>query len=301
MKKSLKICIVVVFLSTALVTRGNILPTGLAFYKQGAVTLSNPGDYDWWYGCSPTSAGMIIGHYDVAGYNGHSYSNLVPGGQAENSTFGSGPYLVNNAIASPGHIEDFYSNLSSDAGYGLSGDDLPPPWHSFDCLADFMGTSQDIYENSNGETTFYYWTDGTPFTSTDAAAAAVADFDGMYGMGEYLRYAGYDAATLYTQHIYSPDAPLGFTFEQYVAEIDAGRPVMIQVEGHSMYGYGYDAANNTVLLHDTWSLGEHSMTWGGSYAGMQQWGVVALTPVPEPATICLLGLGSVVLLRKRRA
>ena len=121
----------------------------------------------------------------------------------------------------------------------------------------------------------------------------------MYGIGEYLKYKGYDASALYTQLIYSQNAPLGFTFEQYMAEIDAGRPVMIQVEGHSMYGYGYVADSNTVLLHDTWTLGEHSMAWGGSYDGMQQWGVVVLTPVPEPATICLLSLGVLSLILRR--
>jgi hypothetical protein len=259
MKRLLELCIVVVLLSTVMATKGNALPDGIAFYKQGEVTLSNPGDYDWWYGCSPTSAGMIMGHYDVSGYNGHSYANLVPGGQAEDDTYGSGPYLANNAIASSGHINDFYGG-----GYGASSDDVAPPWHSFDCLADFMGTSQDNCENSNGSTTFYCFKNGAPFYESDALNYGLSDLDGMYGIGEYLAYAGYDADTLYTQHIYTPSTPLGFTFAQYIAEIDAGRPVIIQVKGHSMYGYGYEAANNTVLLHDTWTLGQHSMTWGGS-------------------------------------
>jgi len=299
MKKLLKLCTVVVLLSATMTAKGNIIPDGLAFYKEGAVALSSPGDYQWWYGCSPTAAGMIMGHYDVSGYGSHSYDNLVPGGQAEDNTFGSGPYLANNAIASSGHINDFYKG-----GYGASGDDVTPPWHSFDCLADFMGTSQDSYGNTNGGTTFYYWSNGAPFTASDALNYGVYDSDGMYGIGEYLRYAGYDAATLYTQLIDtgSYGTPLGFTFAQYTAEIDAGRPVMIQVEGHSMYGYGYDstATAPTVLLHDTWNLGEHSMTWGGSYSGMQQWGVVVLTPIPEPATICLLGLGVLGLLRRKK-
>jgi hypothetical protein len=295
MKKLLKLCTVIVLLSTVMAAKGDIIPDGLAFYKQGSVTLSNPGDYDWWYGCSPTSAGMIIGHYDVCGYNGQSYSNLVQGGLAENNTYGSGPYLANNAIASSGHISNFYGG-----GYGASGDDVAPPWHSFNCLADFMGTSQDSCGNANGWTTFYYWLNGKPFTASDALTYGVSGLDGMYGIGEYLEYAGYDAATLYTQHIYTTSTPLGFTFAQYMAEINAGRPVIIQVEGHSMYGYGYDSATTTVILHDTWTLGLHSMTWGGSYSGMQQWGVVALTPVPEPATICLLGLGALSLISRKK-
>jgi len=294
MEKLLKLCIVAVLLSAVMAASGDILPDGLAFYKQGSVTLSAPGDYDWWYGCSPTSAGMIIGHYDVCGYNSQSYGNLVQGGNAENSTYGGGTYLANDAIASSGHISDFYSG-----GYLASGDDVAPPFHSFNCLADFMGTSQDSVGNVNGSTTFYYWTNGAAFTAADALNNNVADLEGMYGIGEYIRYRGYDAASLYTQHIYTTSTPLGFTFSQYMAEINAGRPVIIQVENHSMYGYGYDAASNTVLLHDTWTLGLHSMTWGGSYSGLQQWGVVALTPVPEPVTLLLFGLGTM-LLRKRK-
>jgi hypothetical protein len=308
MKKLLELCTVVVLLSTVMAAKGDVIPDGIAFYKQGAVTLSNPGDYDWWYGCSPTSAGMIMGHYDVSGYNGQFYDNLVPGGQAEDNTYGSGPYLANNAIASSGHISDFYGG-----GDGASLDDVAPPWHSFNCLADFMGTSQDSCGNSNGATTFYVWINGVPFTASDAVTYGVANLDGMYGIGEYLEYAGYDAEVLYSQLIPgvadwlwpgtgTPTNTSGFTFAQYMAEIDAGRPVIIQVEGHSMYGYGYDSANNTntVLFHDTWTLGQHSMTWGGSYSGMQQWGVVALTPIPEPTTICLLGLGALSLLSKKK-
>jgi hypothetical protein len=65
-------------------------------------SLSGAGTYDWWYGCSPTSAGMLLGQYDRNGY-----SNLVPGGPAEVNTFGNPGALVNSAIASSGHIHDF--------------------------------------------------------------------------------------------------------------------------------------------------------------------------------------------------
>ena len=59
----------------------------LGYYVQGStVNLGGPA-YDWWYGCSPTSAGMMMGYYDIHGYAGQSYANLVPGGTAENSTF----------------------------------------------------------------------------------------------------------------------------------------------------------------------------------------------------------------------
>jgi len=264
----------------------------------GAAILSNAPDYAFWYGASPTSAGMIMGYYDINGYNGLRYDNLVPGGTAELSTFpqtNAWDALVKNVIASQGHVNDFYIGP-----YAASGDDriTPPPYHNFNSLADFMGTSQDSVGNSNGTTTFYFWTDGAKFTAQDAFNYGVWNNDGMYGMLEYLKYTGYDAAQIYTELIKKPGMANGFTFDDYMAEIDAGRAVMIQVEGHSMFGYGYDAQNNLIYLHDTWGLGQHQMTWGGAYSGMNQWGVVVMeltggTPstVPEPTTMLLLGSG----------
>lgn len=285
----------------------------IGFYSQGApVTLGNTGDYKWWYGCSPTSAGMMVGYYDRNGYGGSDYSNLVPGGVAEANTFGAGPYLVNSIIASPGHIADFYK---TPPGYNGSLDDNPSPWHAFNCLADFMGSSQDAVGNTNGMTTFWYWLNGAPFTPADALSTGVWNKDGMYGIKEYVNYAGYNVKGLYTQSIYSPGAPSGFTYSQYMAEIDAGRPVLIQVEGHTMLGYGYDAAaNNSVCVYDTWAPNGQNpgvMTWGGSYSGMQQWGVevLELEPsssgvVPEPMTLTcgLIGLACIGgYLKRRRA
>jgi hypothetical protein len=305
-KKLLVFCTTAALMLTATASYGALVAPdgtletlGIVSYEEGGTaTLPEPGDYEWWYGCSPTAAGMLIGYYDVQGYNGQSYGNLVPGGQAEDNTYdGSDTYLANNAIASSGHINDFYSG-----GYGASGDDVVPPTHEFDCLADFMGTSQDDYDNSNGATTFYFYTDNNPLTASKIYEYGPEYYnsDGMYGIGEYINYAGYDTAVLYSQFIYGYEGiSAGFTFEQYMAEIDAGRPVLIHVDNHSMFGYGYDAATNTVLLHDTWSLGQHSMTWGGSYEGLDHYGVTVLTLVPEPATITMLLIGSLVFIKNK--
>ena len=94
---------------------------------------------------------MLMGWYDHFKLEHWSYENLVPGGHPERDTYppaaSSGVYRVNDVIASPGHIADFYRGP-----YEASGDDAPGPHHSFDCLADFMGTSQDSVGNINGST-----------------------------------------------------------------------------------------------------------------------------------------------------
>lgn len=281
----------------------------IAFHKPGGTVLS-PCDYDWWHGCSATSAGMAVGHYDREGYNGATYGNLVPGGTAELSTFGMTDWsaLVDPVVASTGHCNDFYSGDMTDGGteppggaYKVSGDDVAKPWHSFDCLADFMGTSQDAYGNVNGATTFYYYKDGSPLTAANAVSHGIQDQSGMYGIKEYLQYCGYDEQTLYNQYIkgYGTDPSKGFTLAQYQAEIDADRPVLIQVAnidegGHTMCGVGYDDNNpSTIYLNDTWSSGPHTMTWGGSYSGLEHVGVTVLEVVPEPATLMLLAVGGV--------
>ncbi len=280
----------------------------LSYYVQGGTLAGpepNPG-YNWWYGCSATSAGMMMGFYDRNGYEGLGYSNLVPGGVAEASTFGNSGALVNQAIASTGHQYDFYSagpghpyayNTGGGIGfgYGASGDDLTPT-HNYNCLADFMGTSQDSIGNVNGATTFYAYDSGTSVTPGILEYFGLQGNDGMYGVKEYVEYAGYEVADIYTQ-VTNNVASSGFTFDDYKAEIDAGRVVMIHVEGHSMFGYGYDGSN-TVILSDTWSSGLHSMTWGGSYANMSMWGVTvlelaggAVVPLPAAVLLGMLGMG----------
>jgi hypothetical protein len=278
-------------LSLFILFSGTAAATSIARFSQGAP------DYDWWYGCSPTSAGMMLGYYDRNGYNGLRYDNLVPGGTAEESTFSNPGALVNNTIASTGHIDDFYS---SDYGggytaYNGSGDDVASN-RSFDSLADFMGTSQDAHGNSNGATTFYSYTNGSRFYDSDALSLGVWNSDGMYGIGEYIGYAGYGTNNLYTQYTDNQGLTYGFSFVDFMMEIDAGRVVMIHVEGHSMFGYGYDEATGEIYLHDTWSEGEKSMLWGGSYQGLSMWGVTAFeltggSPVPLPPAVLLFGSG----------
>jgi len=287
------------------VTYGTVVINGaeLAFRRQGG-TITDACDYDWWYGCFPTAASMLMGHYDRQGYG-----NLVPGGMAELETHYGPPVgwdaLVPHIIASQGHVADFYSNSPPPGGgaaYGVSGDDVPAPWHQFNSLADFMGTSQDAYGNSNATTTLWNWTDGSRLDWYEMPGLELADESGMYGILEYIRYCGYDVATLYNQYILGYEGnTLGFTLEQYKAEIDAGRPVLIQVESHSMAGVGYSEDIETlILVQDTWTSGPHGLTWGGSYSGLPHYGVTVLEIVPEPATLALLGMGVVVMVVRRR-
>jgi cell division septation protein DedD len=100
------------------------------------------------------------------------------------------------------------------------------------------------------------------------ADAGISQLDGTYGRKLFYEARGYTVTNCYNQ---STDNIIGagFSFAQYKAEIDAGRPVLLNLAGHTIVGVGYDNATNTVYLHDTWDYATHSMTWGGSYSGMQ--------------------------------
>ncbi|MFH2038504.1 MAG: family 16 glycoside hydrolase, partial [Chloroflexota bacterium] len=84
----------------------------------------------------------------------------------------------------------------------------------------------------------------------------------------------------------------GFTYANFKIEINAGRPVLLNLEGHSIVGVGYSTTSNTIYIHDTWhSSGDQTMTWGGSYSGMalQSVSIVNLqstapVTVPTPLT-----------------
>ncbi len=219
-------------------------------------------DYEWWYGCSPTSVGMIMGYYDVWGYNGITY-DLVLGGTAELNSFGldslypAGPTLLcNKAIASAGHITDFYISYGDTSPDPLASGRIIPD--QFDCLADFMGTSQNNLTslgegNPDGTTTIWSYEDGTPMTDTDIFNFGydVYNNSGLYGVIEYIQYCGY-TATGFNQYIQGYlGNTLGFTFVNFMNEIDSGRPVWLHLTGHDIIAYGYDELTQEVLVHDT--------------------------------------------------
>ena len=76
---------------------------------------------------------------------------------------------------------------------------------------------------------------------------------------------------------------------------------MIHVEGHTMVGFGYDDTTTDLMdIHDTWDYLDHTMTWGGSYYGMQHQAVtivqlaaqepgadlaISKTDDPDPVTV----------------
>jgi hypothetical protein len=168
--------------------------------------------------------------------------------------------------------------------------------HTADSTADFMGTSQSSFGLPDGATAFYYYPSGDPLY--DYAASGTPD--GCHGMRLFAQSRGYTVTANFYQLIKGrgTDPNKGFTFADFMAEIDAGRPVLIQVTGHTMLGYGYDTTGNTIHIHDTWNYSNHTMTWGGTYSstGMRHDAVTVLrlsgSPSPPPPTSATIAVTS---------
>lgn len=305
------------------------LQAGLSAY-----TLQNYTAMSWWYGCAPTTGGMWLAYYDTNGYKGQSFSNLIPG---TTGSYISGAYndtqVLRRIVASEEHQRDYYNagtygydngggeylgsdNLWHTYGYNESGDDSTTTSHADNCLADLMGASRDAFDLSNGATYILCNDDGSRLYGTDRF-----EVDGygplptlLSGVGEFIQNQGYGIAWCYAQYsdLYMQANSLGggFTFTDYVAEIDASRPVAVYFYGtgggHFMLGIGYDAASESIICLNTWNDTLETIGWDESFHDMSLAGAMALelAVVPEPAQFGLgagvAGLVALARLRRRQ-
>ena len=257
----------------------------------GINVLSQVPAFTWCYGCSATSAAMMMGYYDNNGYS-NMYSGASNGGVCplNNETYwgnttwpsvtcGECPLAATHkgidGRTIRGHVDDYWIDYSESVITDPYITDGVTEHTQGDCTADYMGTNQSKYDNSDGSTTFYNNTDGSPLSNYTGCEPDGRD--GCHGMRLFVESRGYTVTNNFSQYIYGYNGNTkGFTFSNFKTEIDAGRPVMIQVEGHSMLGYGYNNTGNTIYIHDTWDNSDHSMTWGGTYSDMKHYGVTVI-------------------------
>ncbi len=260
-----------------------------------AGALSQVPAFRWVFGCSAVSGAMIAGYYDRTDfpniYTGPTESGVIP--LSEDTNWGTWPdragdtYPDNPLIASHfgldgrntyGSVDDYWYSY-------LSGKDDPyitEPWsqHAWgDAIGDFMKTSQSAYGNDDGSTSFYsYSSSALPLTCSAMEGYGIDTEDGTYGRKLFYEARGYTITDCYAQPTDNAKRG-GFSFAQFKAEIDAGRPVLLNLQGHSIVGVGYDDSTKTVYIHDTWDNNDHTMTWGTSYSGMRLLSVSIVNPV----------------------
>ena len=254
--------------------------------------IANFPSYSWVFGCSAVSGTMIAAYYDRGDYS-NIYTGSTNGGVYPliDTGFGTwtdsvGAIYPNNplvaskqgvdGLAVRGSINDYWVSYGSIAAdpYITGG------WAEHTTktsVGDWMGTSQSAKSNSDGATTFYTYASSSGKLNCDALAGYTSPIDGNWGRREFYTSRGYTSTDCYNQKT-DNTATGGFSFANYKAEIDAGNPVMINLLGHTIVGYGY-ADPSTVYIRDTWSSNtseNRSMTWGGSYEGMEMMSVSIL-------------------------
>lgn len=174
-------------------------------------------------GSAPTAAGMLVGYYDLQ----DAYGNLIEGDASMMTA------EVMAAIASPGHNADY----ASYGGVYDWIDILPTPdmseidptgAHVDNCLADFMRTSRSV--------------DGMLYGETLPQNIAP-------GIEAYFAYRGYSATAEYV--------PWGeFTWASLVTEINAGRPVLLNVDA------GMDGVGDTIITAIGYDMTTHQYAVG---------------------------------------
>ncbi len=259
----------------------------IATPSRNAVMLNGVPAFDWCYGCSATSGAMMAGYYDRGAfaqiYTGPVNAGMVP---LNNSAWGPGECTLSathmgyDGLAGSGHVDRFWTNNSGNDPFG-PGDPTGTYWG---CTADYMGTNQQWWGNSDGSTTFAYYVDGSPLYDPGDGESGPPYFrDGIHGLRLFFQSRNYAVSVNYNQYIQGWDGnEFGYTLAQFRASIDAGIPVMIQIEGHSMVGVGYESASSTIYIHNTWDHSLHSMTWGATYSNMAHYGVGVLELIPPP-------------------
>ncbi|MDY7010623.1 MAG: hypothetical protein SVV80_07710 [Planctomycetota bacterium] len=254
---------------------GDGVPGGNFVYsaQSGQVYLADVPAYEWWFGCAPTAAGMLIGYYDAFA----GYEDLIVGDASTQTddvneaiaSSGDGTYFCNaygyyelpwtvDATPGTGHIGDYaiYDGVD-DYYYFTPYPDMseidPAGAHADDCLADFMHTSR----SADGLTLGGTWAN-------------------MMGLGatEYVAYRlpGHTAS--------STDVVWGaLTLSMLAAEINAGRPVLLSVDSsgngqvdHAITAIGYDLINQQYAYYNTYDADIHWADFHGVTAG-QAWGI----------------------------
>jgi len=236
--------------------------------------------FNWVFGCSAVSGAMVAGYYDRSGwpniYVGPTNGGVMPLNNSSWPTWSDGSRTYPNCplIASKNGVDGRTSRGSVDdywVQYGSATSDpyLRNGWtqHAWgEAIGDYMKTSQSAFGNTDGSTTFYNYTSSANRLTCDAMAADNLP-DGTLGRKLFYQARGYTVTDCYNQKTDNTISG-GFSFAQFKAEIDAGRPVLLNLAGHSVVGVGYDAATNLVYIHDTWDYSDHTMTWGAGYSGM---------------------------------
>ncbi len=303
----------------------SLAAAALPFTTSGAVSavLTGVPDYAWYGGCFGTASGNLMGYWDRHGF-ADFYTGPTAGGVAPLDSSGAHASIRSMWVSAagvdgrpadqPGHEDDYYVGYESTAPdpYVTAG----RPEHAPDCIGDFIGLSQNKWENLNGECdgnidafSFVFW-DGNGdrrvnFIPPPQGSGPVTDIPS--GLRAWTADRGYGANVFSQLTDFNPSVPAGhgFTFEDLKAEIDAGYPVLLYLQSyneisralpnmpkanphmHGMLAYGYyvtDSGTKFVRYRTSWASGDAVLSaWGPQdwQAQLPVRGVIGFHPMPK--------------------
>lgn len=300
------------------------------------VSLVDVPDYTWHVGCFGTAAGNMMGFWDRHGfpdfYTGPTSDGLAPlnsnGLNAGiRSMWASRAGFDGRPADQPGHVDDYWTFYVDDVVLSYEST-APDPYqtagrteHELDCIGDFIGASQNKWQNINDEHdgnidahAFVIWDmiggKRSNFDPTPMDGVPVRDIPS--GLRAWTRFRGHEADVFSQLVDFNPEVPAGagFTFEDLKAEIDAGYPVMLYLQHshekfrnlsgmpkanpnvHGMLAYGYYIADSGARYV------RYKTSWGGSGDNrLKQWnnaewetklpvrGVIGYHPLPRITSI----------------
>jgi hypothetical protein len=264
------------------------MPTYTITEPNGDVLLAQTlPEAEYMFGCTPTAVAMVLGYYDLYGYRGTGLPDMIEGEVDSKSRGTDGnAYNMNafdTALGRATATESFVSRFHSSGGkettpshelkYAFKSDRKTMNTDVWDCIADYLGTGQYWRGNDNLSTSITYcsleelYDDDSTFEITAGSTTRTVrhiDTSMLYGLDLYVQSRGYAMDYEITGSYLVDVAGGSFTFADYMREIDAGRPVLISIQGHSMTGYGYNADTEEIIFDDCYVSGRR-MTWGGTY------------------------------------
>ena len=293
------------------------------------VYLEEAPDYSWYAGCFGTANGNLMGFWDRSGfpnlYTGPTNGGVAPlkdvGNLGIRSMWASAQGHDGRPSNQPGHMDDYVTSYRAHSPAMSYQDTGPDPYevegreeHEPDCIGDFIGLSQNKWQNMNGECngnidaySFVYWdAAGEKRINHIPDDTSGPPVDIQSGLRSWVEYRGYQGDVFTQLAEFNPNVPdgKGFTFEDLMAEIDAGYPVMVFLqrfdrnsrtlqgtpdvnpEIHGMFVYGYGGVDNGdpfVRFRDSWAGGVRRVRWGSQVwvADLPVRGIIGFRPLPK--------------------
>lgn len=248
-------------------TTGPTPPMGLSLAVSETPTLTlasntvNVPAYLWTHGCGPTAAGMVIGYWDA-----HGFSKLYPGTSNSSTQDSNVDEMIASSLQTYSHVNDYAYPIETDTSGMLTDNYLQLGYtpHTDNSLADFMLTSRSTRGNQYG---WSYFSDVRP-TFLNYVQYINSHYDRAYHASS-------------TNYYYSSSL-----WSQYVAEIEAGRPVVFLVDSSgdgwtdhfvTGTGYGYSQGQPVYRLNHTWDRDTEYWAYFRPMQSGQYWGIYGMT------------------------